>query len=536
MRISKITIHNFRSLREAEFVPTAFNVFVGQNNHGKTNFFEAMDWFYAAKGDPNELSFKKKGGEVRVEVEFTGVQEGITRMKNEKNKTVIQKFVGDSDTIRILRTSLDIKKRQLFEPDTGKWVEPGTGFDAALNDLLPKFEYVHTKLSLEDFTKYGKKTPIGMMLAGVLGVILTESKKYQDFKERFEELFGADDSEVKVKLDTLSGQVKVYLQKQFPDCTEVEFVVTQPEFDDLLKNFETSIDDGVFTDACEKGDGMQRALMLAIVQTYSDFRKENEEVGKSFLFFIDEGELHLHPTAQRKLKNALLDIAGQGDQVFLNTHSSVLVVDDHDGQTIFRVEKTDGETRVVPVGPAEKANIVYELLGGSPSDLLLPQNFLIVEGRSEMEFLSRVLPRFYSEKPRIQIVYAHGDIIQIERSMYAISQVIVPLHGSPVYKDRLVVMCDQAVEEKQKKALETFRSAYKDVAKDRLFVLSSGSIEELYPEPWKKTAAQVKELGKADGAKIALARNVGDGISQEQFEKEMAGVFAALSTCWSKAY
>lgn len=536
MRISKITVRNFRSLREAELSPTSFNVLVGQNNHGKTNFFEAMDWFYAAKGDPHELSFKKKGDEVRVEVEFTGVQEGIAKMKNEKNKTVVQKAVEDSDTIRILRTSLDIKKRQLFHPDTGKWEGPGTGFDAALNDLLPKFEYVHTKLSLEDFTKYGKKTPIGMMLAGVLGVILTESKKYQDFKERFEELFGSDDSEVKVKLDTLSGQVQVYLQKQFPDCTEVEFVVTQPEFDDLLKNFETSIDDGVFTDAGEKGDGMQRALMLAIVQTYADFRKENEEVGKSFLFFIDEGELHLHPTAQRKLKNALLDIAGQGDQVFLNTHSSVLVVDDQADQTVFRVEKTDGETRIAPVGVNEKANIVYELLGGSPSDLLLPQNFLIVEGRSELEFLSRVLPRFYSDKPRIQIVYADGDILQIERSMYAISKVIVPLHGNPVYRDRLVVMCDQPVEERKRTDLETFKSSYKNVAKDRLFVLPMGNIEELYPEPWRKNAQQVKELSKTDGAKVALARNAGTGISQEQFEQEMSTVFSALSICWNMAY
>src|SRR5205814_832308 len=163
-------------------------------------------------------------------------------------------------------------KRKLRNETSGEWQDHGAGFDAALNDLLPKFEYVRTKIALDDFTKYGKKTPIGMMLAGVLSVILTESKKYQEFKEQFDKLFGSSDSEVKVTLDSLSGQVKVYLQKQFPDCTKVEFEVTQPEFDDLLKNFETSIDDGVHTDACEKGDGMQRALMLAIVQTYADFR------------------------------------------------------------------------------------------------------------------------------------------------------------------------------------------------------------------------------------------------------------------------
>lgn len=50
---------------------------------------------------------------------------------------------------------------------------------------------------------------------------------------------------------------------------------------------------------------MQRALMLAIIQVYADYRKENEDLGKSFLFFIDEAEPHLHPAAQRKLKSLL---------------------------------------------------------------------------------------------------------------------------------------------------------------------------------------------------------------------------------------
>ena len=39
MKISKITIKNFRSIEYAEIIPSAFNVLVGQNNHGKTNFY-----------------------------------------------------------------------------------------------------------------------------------------------------------------------------------------------------------------------------------------------------------------------------------------------------------------------------------------------------------------------------------------------------------------------------------------------------------------------------------------------------------------
>ena len=324
-----------------------------------------------------------------------------------------------------------------------------TGFDSAFNDFLPKFEYVSTQINPMEMAKYGKNTPIANMLSGVLTAILEQNKDYAAFREKFDELFTAPESEVRVKLDELSGKVKVCLEKQFPDCNKVVFEVAEPVFEDLLKNFDTSIDDGVYTDADEKGDGMQRALMLAIIQTYADFRREHEETSKFFLFFIDEGELHLHPSAQRKLKNALLELAKGGDQVFINTHSSVLVVDEHDEQTIFKVEKINKETNIAPITEIEKPFVVYELLGGSPADLLLPKNFLIVEGKSDLEFVNKVIERHYSEKPRVQIVPADGDLIQTQRSFNAIVQVFKPLETS-IYKDKAVIFVDKQADTTQR--------------------------------------------------------------------------------------
>ena len=176
-------------------------------------------------------------------------------------------------------------------------------------------------------------------------------------------MFEDDQSQIKAEFDTIGSKVKIYLQKQFPDCTQVKFEVTTPVFDDLLKNFSTTIDDGILTDAEEKGDGMQRALMLAIIQAYSDFRKQNEDLGKSFLFFIDEAELHLHPTAQRNLKTVLHSLSATNDQVFINTHSSVFVADNYSGQTIFKVEKINGESSIEKVTDFQKPYVVFELLG-----------------------------------------------------------------------------------------------------------------------------------------------------------------------------
>jgi hypothetical protein len=496
-----------------------------------------VEWFYSGKGDIGDIRFGRTGAdEVRVEIEFDGVQEGIEKMKNEKNQSSIKKVLGDRDTIIVARSSNSPKTRIIFDESKGDWLDKNpTGFDSAFNDFLPRFEYVSTQTSLDDVAKYGKNTPIAMMLSGVLATILEANEEYREFKNKFDELFQADDSEVKVELDNLSGKVKIYLEKQFPDCTKVEFWVSQPVFEDLLKNFNTSIDDGIETDAEEKGDGMQRALMLAIIQTYADFRKEHEESNKIFLFFIDEGELHLHPTAQRNLKKALLELSAKGDQVFINTHSSVLVSDSEDGQTIFKVEKTNGATGVNAIQNNEKPYIVYDLLGGSPADLLLPSNFLIVEGKSEYEFLLPIIQRFYSDKKAVQIIYAEGGIEKQIHSMDGINKIFAPLFMNPVYKNRLVILSDKPHSSKQVD-FDAFQKAYSYLAQQRQhFILPVENIEEYYSNSWHKTKVEISALESNQG-KISLAREAGNNIDQEQFEKDMSVVFNALERCWELAY
>lgn len=79
MKISKIKIENFRSIQQTEFNTTDFNIFVGQNNCGKTNFFEALEFFFNGLGKGvsiDKLKYKRDSqNEFLVEVEFTGALE-----------------------------------------------------------------------------------------------------------------------------------------------------------------------------------------------------------------------------------------------------------------------------------------------------------------------------------------------------------------------------------------------------------------------------------------------------------------------------
>lgn len=502
MRIKSIEIKNFRSIKDAIIETSEFNILVGPNNCGKTNFFEAVDFFYNGvprKVDIETLKFKRDASLlIEVSITFIGCIEGASKMKNERNKISILKAIGDSDIVTIKRSSLNIKKRSVFINDIE--VNPGTGFDTALNDFLPKFEYVNTKQYYDSVAKYSSTTPMGIMLSGVLSEIIESNQKYKEFQDKFNELFSDEQSEIKIEFNKVGNTVKTYLEKQFPDCTKVNFEVAVPEFDDLLKNFNTSVDDGVETDAEEKGDGMQRALMLAIIQTYSDFRKQNDDPGKSFLFFIDEAELHLHPSAQRKLKDVLLSLSKYNDQVFINTHSSVFITDNEPTQTIFKVDKNEGATQIDKKDDIDKPYMIYELLGGSPADLLLPRNFLIVEGESEFELLTRVLKRFYQDKPIIQIIKAQGDIEQSERTINNIEKAFTPL-GQSLYKEKLVILIDKPHPDKERGVAQFLENNKHLNINNRFYQLTQRDIEQCYPNQicpvytnWKKTQEEVDKM------------------------------------------
>ena len=543
MKIEKITIKNFRSIEEMDLLFDKFNVLVGQNNHGKTNFFETLKWFFDGFGRlvaKENLIFSEANNEAEISVEiiFSGLQDAIANMSNTTKKTALENIFGESDEITIRRTTeFDSgKKRQLFNPQNDTW-ENTMGADGTWNELLPHLEYVHTKVTLDDVGSYKSKSPIAEMLSGVLTSIIENDPKYIELKQKFEELFDDDDSEVRAKLNELGGKVEVYLQKQFPDNTSVKFNVDIPEFTDLLKKFSTEVDDGVKTSIEEKGDGMQRGVMLSIIQAYADFRKDSDTT-KRFIFLIDEAELHLHPSAQRALKKALLDISQKNDQIFVNTHSSVLVSDNEDEQQIFKVEKANKRTRIDPLETDDqKMDVIFELLGGSPSDLLLPRNFIIVEGKSEYEFLKIIKQRFYSGiHDGIKIIFARGDMNRTAETFHAIHEAYRPLFvDGGIYKERVIILCD-APNPSNQQHYNTFMDAHNWIREEeQLHKLPVDALEKYYPDEYKKNDAEIAELEESR-QKVSYAKEVAQNITQEQFENNMNIVFSALHKAQEKSY
>lgn len=118
-----------------------------------------------------------------------------------------------------------------------------------------------------------------------------------------------------------------------PWGVKVAIEVVPPDLEKLFElGTELHLDDGLKTLAERKGHGLQRAVLFALLRAWAKALRATPTEGEvlaprktseSLVFAVEEPELFLHPHAQRRLANAIYDIAGTPDhQIFLCTHST----------------------------------------------------------------------------------------------------------------------------------------------------------------------------------------------------------------------
>lgn len=104
----------------------------------------------------------------------------------------------------------------------------------------------------------------------------------------------------------------------------------------------------------EFGTGEQQVLLMAFVKAYMEvFTSE------SFVLIIEEPEAHLHPLAQKWLKEYIVQICESGIQVVVSTHSPDFIDAEYlDG--LVRVYKESGITKTVQLSKDELCTFCVE--------------------------------------------------------------------------------------------------------------------------------------------------------------------------------
>lgn len=194
--------------------------------------------------------------------------------------------------------------------------------------LLSKFSHkIHNALSSD------KKDE----LAAAFEIIKTSFEQTEQFSVFFDRFSDSLKGSVKGFVHSLSVDFSAYDPNNYAKSLRI-----YAKEGDVIRGFE------------EFGTGEQQVLLMAFVKAYMEVFN-----GESFVLIIEEPEAHLHPLAQRWLKEYVSDLCATGIQVIISTHSTEFIDAEYlDG--LVRVYKESGITKTIQLTPEQLCNFCID--------------------------------------------------------------------------------------------------------------------------------------------------------------------------------
>jgi predicted ATP-dependent endonuclease of OLD family len=307
---------------------SGLNIFVGDNNSGKSTIFEGIDFLRDnTSKDLKDIKNKKSSDddEMSVEIIFTGkITRVIDSFSQQNKKEVFKKYIYKNDDeseeyFKLSRSSKNIKALQLWNNEDSKFKNE-SGIDAPLKKLF-ETNFVWSDTNPNAQASFGSTTVCGNLLREIVKKF-EETTEYTSFSSEFHKTFNDEKSGLRKELKEIEEKTQKIFSEQF-STAKISFHFDELKIDSFFKNTRVEVDDGIPTYMEEKGSGMQRSVALALLQVYADElvkHPEDQDATKPFFLFIDEPEICLHPQAQMKLLRAILELS-KTKQIFIATHS-----------------------------------------------------------------------------------------------------------------------------------------------------------------------------------------------------------------------
>ncbi|OFN38509.1 hypothetical protein HMPREF2568_01860 [Neisseria sp. HMSC059F02] len=368
MFIKSICLSNFKgfigdnhqinfNIPDGTTLGSGLNIFVGENNSGKSSIFEAVDFLRnGIKGEIDRIRSKREDNtqldHACIELTFFGdIQNSINHFVQSNKQAAFTSSITSNNELRARRSTLDCKQLDLWNENSQEYSNP-SGIDAPFKKLF-ETNFIWADTNPNDEATFGATTLCGMLLKEIAQAHITTSE-YREFQDSFNSVFNNPDSELRQKIAVVEQKVQRIFTEQFGQA-DIHFRFDELKIDSFFKSASIFIDDGVDIPMSEKGNGMQRSVALALLQVYAEELAHDEERGqtKPFYLFIDEPELCLHPKGQTKLLEALLEIS-KTKQVFLTTHSPYFLVTPHLSNVGLFIFRKEGISNIVEDASLEK--------------------------------------------------------------------------------------------------------------------------------------------------------------------------------------
>ncbi len=331
MRISKLEIYNYRSIKHISLACNSFLTLLGPNNHGKSNILSALEFSLSTSAKPvlQDFFIRREAYDDELWVQLTFAE------LTDQEKNTFKRYLLSDDSICIRKTAqisdggVEISYNGWTEEPDEDWLKPGNVgsylsqdkvSNIPLMDLVPssgritklmiehaQSEYIEqhrTELtfskSLETTHLLGQKNVAGGVLPEFFLIPavrdLTDEMKIRTtttfgrlMNRAVREMAERDQRFIRAKAELERVIASLNAREGEEDTTNelsalergieselaawgvsVNIEVMPPELEKLFElGTDVHIDDGVRTTADRKGHGLQRAMIFALLRSWA---------------------------------------------------------------------------------------------------------------------------------------------------------------------------------------------------------------------------------------------------------------------------
>jgi len=394
--LKKLKIKNLGPIKEDEVLFDKFTFFVGRNNSGKSHYLKAIELLLST-GIRKEHIPKwqnDKNQPIKIEGDFMGVESFTNLVTRSNHKQAIENSIKDGILkVAAILTPEDGAQLGIYDKD-GNLHNPG-GFTGNLLKVLPGIISIPATADTVQELADKSTTALGQLKKEVMSSFFQElASKTKNTLSDLDSFLHSEDDEVRSKtIKEFETGLKDEFMGEFSEVIpSVEFGL--PDEKVIAKQMKILLDDGYKTEVEQKGHGLQRATLLALLKLLAKSGKKYQD-HPAPIFLIGELESFLHPYAQREMANALIQMM-ERYQIVTSTHSPFIVTPNTiEGYRRVRKNKENGTNNIpLDTSVVDVDLIKRHLERRGNLEGLFADRVILIEGTHDENFYYRLTKIF----------------------------------------------------------------------------------------------------------------------------------------------
>jgi putative ATP-dependent endonuclease of OLD family len=420
VKLSKLTIRNFKGIKELSIDIENISVIIGPNNCGKSTILQALKVFGTAQKLEKKHFYKHDlSYPISFHATFTNITleeaelHGIRASMHMETNTFIVRAVYNSEG--------EVKRAAKISGECTHDLED-EGWDGKLGggkngsnflSVFPEVIYIPAVKDANDEIKSASENM--KTLTKLYKEIIHSLDEYTEAETKTRLLQDKINQHNNPKIRFFESEVQSFLSEV--TSTTINFKVDVKPIDEIVS---TSVSpffnyNGIETDIENQGSGVQRTFILSILKgfrkyksQYSSDPKEHASSNRPLIFAIEEPELYLHPQIAKVFKDTLYSLADDDlFQIVASSHSPNFIDLSKPNRTLVRMSLDfEKNVQINQVSsdiyglPEDEVDRFQALLRFNPhvNEVFFADRAILVEGDTEVVAFKLIGEKLVSKK------------------------------------------------------------------------------------------------------------------------------------------